>query len=195
MVQSKAQVAESAQLALNIEKLAQFKQILSNMKKGYQVLSGGYNTIKGISEGNFNLHKVFLDGLMQVSPAVRNYSKVAEVINYQIVLVGEYKRAFNRFKIDENFTVKELDYLSKVYDNLFKESLRNLDDLATVVTAGKLRMSDDERLRAIDNIFSDMEEKLNFLRAFNEKTSVLSLQRAKERKDARSMKNIYGLNN
>ena len=33
-----AQADEIAQLLLNIEKLAQFKQILSDMKKGYEIL-------------------------------------------------------------------------------------------------------------------------------------------------------------
>ncbi len=195
MVKTKAQVAESAQLALNIEKLAQFKQILSDMKKGYQVLSGGYNTIKGISQGNFSIHKVFLDGLMEVSPTVRNYRRVGDIVNYQILLVREYKSAYNRFRSDENFSIKEIGYLGKVYDNLFRESLRNLDELTTIVTAGKLRMSDDERLRAIDDISKDMEGKLDFLRQFNQNTSVLSLQRAKEKKDAQSVKKVYGLNN
>lgn len=195
LVKTQAQVAESAQLALNIEKLAQFKQILSDMKKGYQVLSGGYNTIKGISQGNFNIHKLFLDGLMEVSPTVRNYRRVGDIVNYQILLVREYKSAYSRFRSDENFSIKEIGYLASVYDNLFKDSLRNLDELTTIVTAGKLRMSDDERLRAIDDISKDMEEKLNFLRQFNQNTSVLSLQRAREKKDAQSMKKVYGLNN
>ncbi len=52
-----AQADELAELALDIEKLAQFKQILSDLKKGYEILFGGYNTIKNISKGNFELHK------------------------------------------------------------------------------------------------------------------------------------------
>ena len=61
-----AQKDEIAQLLLNVEKLAQFKQILSDMKKGYKILNGGYNTIKDLSEGNFSLHKTFLDALMDL---------------------------------------------------------------------------------------------------------------------------------
>src|SRR3990167_8163164 len=117
-----AQADEIAQLILNIEKLAQFKQILSDMKKGYEILSGGYNTIKNISEGNFSLHKAFLDGLMDVSPTVRNYRRVADITNYQIILVKEYRKAYERFRQDNNFNADELAYLGRVYDNLFKES-------------------------------------------------------------------------
>jgi len=78
-----AQSEELQQLALNIEKLAQFKKILSDMKKGYEILNGGYNTIKDLSEGNFSLHKTFLDGLMAVSPSVQRYKKVSDIISYQ----------------------------------------------------------------------------------------------------------------
>lgn len=190
-----AQADELAQLALNIEKLTQFKQILSDMKKGYEILSGGYNTIKNIAQGNFNLHKVFLDGLMEVSPAVRNYRRVADITHYQIMLVNEYRTAFDRFRRDNNFNPDELAYLGRVYDNLFNESLRNLDGLLTVITAGKTRMSDDERLQAIDRIFEDMQDKLMFLRHFNNNTTILAVQRAKEHNDVQTLRKIYGLTN
>ncbi len=190
-----AQTDEIAQLLLNVEKLAQFKQILSDMKKGYEILNGGYNTIKDLSQGNFSLHKTFLDALMEVSPTVKKYKRVADIINYQVILVKEYKSAFNRFKQDNNFNQQELVYLGRVYENLFKQSLNNLDNLATIITANKLRMSDDERLDAIDKIFADMQDKLLFLRYFNNNTTVLALQRAKERNDANTMRLVYGINN
>jgi DNA repair ATPase RecN len=190
-----AQSDEIQQLLLNIEKLTQFKQILSDMKKGYQILEKGYNSVKNIAEGNFNLHKAFLDGLMAVSPTVRNYRRVTGIINYQIALIKEYRSAYDRFKRDDNFNPQELDYLGDVYNNLLKESLRNLDELTTIITAGKTRMSDDERLQAIDRIYADMQDKLMFLRHFNNNTTILAVQRAKERNDAKAVRKIYGLNN
>ena len=190
-----AQTDEIAQLLLNVEKLAQFEQILSDMKNGYEILSGGYNTIKDLSQGNFSLHKTFLDALMEVSPTVKHYKRVADIISYQVILIKEYKSAFNRFKRDTNFNEQELAYLGRVYKNLFKQSLDNLDDLVTIITANQLRMSDDERLGAIDRIFADMQDKLLFLRHFNNNTTVLALQRAREKNDAGTMRHIYGINN
>lgn len=190
-----AQEDEIEQLLLNVEKLTQFKQILRDMKKGYEILSDGYNTIKNIAEGNFNLHKAFLDGLLEVSSAVRNYRRVTDIVNDQVVLIKEYRNAYDRFRQDNNFNPDEIGYIAKVYDNLLKESLRNLDELLTVITAGKARMSDDERLQAIDKIYSDMQDKLMFLRHFNNSTTILAVQRAKERNDAQTIGKIYGLDN
>lgn len=187
---AKAQASEIAQLLLNVEKLSQFKQILSDMKKGYDILNGGYNTVKNISQGNFSLHKAFLDGLMEVNPEIKKYRKVAGIIDYQIRLVKEYQAAFRRFRVSGLFQENELSYMSSVYGNLFQKSLRNLDELAMVLTADKLRMSDDERLDAIDRIFEDMGDKLSFLRHFNNNTSQLALQRAKEDKDIQHIKEM-----
>lgn len=188
---AKAQAKEIAQLALNIEKLAQFKQILSDLKKGYEILSGGYNTIKNISEGNFKLHKVFLDGLLEVNPAIEKYRRVADIVDYQVRIVKEYKAAFNWFKENDWFNPEEITYIGKVYNNIFNLSLKNLDDLFTVITVSDLRMSDDERLAAIDKIHLDMQDKLQFLRSFNSSTSVLALQRAKEKQDVGRVKSLY----
>lgn len=161
------------------------------MYKGYQILTKGYNTIKNISEGNFKLHQVFLDGLLEVNPRIKDYHRVAKIIRYQQLLVQEYKKAWNYFKNDSEFTPEEIDYIEKVYGELFKRSLKDLDELIMVTTASKLRMSDDERLQAIDRIFLDMEDKLAFLRYFNNSTRLLSIQRAKATHEVNTLQKIY----
>jgi len=190
-----AQAQELQQLALNIEKLAQFRQILKDMKKGYEILTKGYNTVKDLTKGNFTLHQTFLDALLQVSPEVRNYKRVADIIDYQLVLVQDYRAALQRFRSGDHFNSDELVYIEGVYDTLLKASLRNLEELTNVITANKLRMSDDERLAEIDRIYLEMQDKLMFLRDFNNSTALLAVQRAKERHDVDNMGRLYQPNN
>jgi len=188
---AKAQNTEIQQLLLNVEKLSQLKSILSDMKKGYNIVSNGYNSVKNIAQGNFSLHDVFLNGLWLVSPEVRKYHKIPEIISAQAALVSEYRSAFKRFNSSGNFNASELSYLSKVYKRLFDESLDNLDQLAMVITADKLRMSDDERMQAIDRIEADTQDKLIFLRSFNRETSILNSQRQQERADQTDLGNYF----
>jgi DNA repair ATPase RecN len=187
-----AQSQEAQQLLLDWEKLTQFKKILKDMKDGYQILHKGYTTIRDISSGNFNLHKNFLDALLDVSPAVKQYKRIADIINYQLLIVKQYKAAYKQFKEDKNFTIDEINYISKVYANLFNESVKNLDELAMVITAGKLRMSDDERMQAIDRIYASIEDQFSFLQDFNSSTSYLSLQRQSEQTEIDMSRKIYG---
>ena len=188
-----AQQFEIQQLLLNVEKLTQFKEILQQMYDYYKTIEGGYNKVRDIASGNFKLHEVFLDGLLAVSPEVKKYKKVADIIQVQLLLVKEYKTAFAMFKSCNMFNKDELQYLEDVYNDLINESLKNLDALLTILTAGKLRMSDSERLQAIDAIYKDMENKLDFLRVFNKNNHILALQRLKEKGEIEGMKALHDL--
>ncbi|WP_153800885.1 TerB family tellurite resistance protein [Foetidibacter luteolus] len=190
MTTAKSQDQEIQQLILNVEKLAQFKQILADMKKGYDIVTKGYTAIRDLSQGNFQLHKLFLDGLLAVSPAVKKYYKVSEIVSGEISLVKQYKKAFNRFKASGAFNPDELEYLLKVYSHLVDASLEGIGDLTTVVTANRLRMSDEDRLAAIDRLHAEMKDRLFFLRFFNNQNSVLQVQRIKEGLDVEAMRSL-----
>jgi DNA repair ATPase RecN len=188
-----AQSHEAQQLLLNWEKLSQFKKILQNMYDGYKILHKGYTTIKDISEGNFSLHKTFLDRLLEVSPIVKKYKRVSDIIRYQLMIINEYKTAFKQFKEEGSFSPDEIEYMGKVYLNLLTKSSESLDELLMVITAGELRMSDDERLGAIDRIYSSIEEQAAFLKEFNSDTGLLALQRKAERAEIDFSKRLHGL--
>jgi hypothetical protein len=164
------------------------------MKKGYQIYQRGYGTISNLSKGNFNLHNIYLTGLMAVNPAVRNNPRVSQIINQQNDILNEYKRYANLFRQSGSFSKDELNYIGTVYNQLVKQSDVNIDDLASVTTAGKLRMSDDDRLRAIDHIYTGSSDQLQFLRFFNRQAMMLSLQRSKDLHDTQTLKRLYGIN-
>lgn len=185
------QAQEVQQLLLNVEKLTQLKNILEDLKKGYQIVSQGYSTVKNLSEGNFKLHDVFLDGLLEVSPTVRSYRRITDIIRAQVSLVKEYKAAYNRFAGSGHFSLEELKYIKSVFVNLFNQSVKNIEALTVVITAGGLRMSDDERLTSIDAIWKDASDQLAFLRHFNQDTKLLALQRAKAKADITKQKALF----
>jgi hypothetical protein len=187
---AKAQTSDLTQLILDIEKLTQLKGILTDMKIGYTIIDGGYNQVKSIADGNFNLHSTFLNGLLLVSPAVANYGRVADIILKQGYIVTEYTRYSAQFK-QAHFNADELAYIANIYTTLLQQSLQNLSQLADILMAGKLRMSDDERLRAIDHIYADTDDKLAFLRHFDQQAAILDLQRQKELNNISTLQKLY----
>jgi hypothetical protein len=182
------------QLALDYQKLASLKNILGQMYTGYSVLTKGYGAVKDVAQGNFSLHEVFLDGLYLVSPTVRKYPRVTDIINDQAQLIREYKNASGAFHRDQRFNPDELAYMMNVYNNLVSQSLKNLDDLSMVVTDSQLRMSDAERLTAIDRIYLESHNQLSYLRKFNDQAARTSWQRTQGAADRQGMRSIYGIN-
>jgi len=187
-----AQAQEIEQLVLNIEKLLQFRQMLADVKAGYTVLSQAYELVKHTAEGNFTLHQAFLDGLLQVNPAVKRYERVADIVRMQAQLVNAYRSGQHRFAASGLFSDGERKYLKNVYAQLLKSAAQYMADLTEVLTAGRLRISDDERLAAIDRIHANLQEELTFVRRFNQSTGVLLVQRTREAEDVRGFERMYG---
>lgn len=187
-----AQSHEAKQLMLNVEKLSQLKNILSDMKKGYSMVADGYKKVKDVASGNFSLHQVFLDGLLVVSPEVKKYRRVAGIISDQRKLVSEYKNALKVFRAADVFSSRELEYVQRVYSSLFDRSLQHLEELAMVITSSKLRMGDQERLEAIDRIFMDTSAELEFLRDFTRQAAVLVRQKQSAQRETAQLGRFYG---
>jgi hypothetical protein len=188
-----AQAQELEELALDIQKLAALKSILKEMYDGYKILTTGYNAVKDISQGNFSLHKLFLDGLLTVSPTVKKYVRIVDIINSQLTIVTEYKTALAHFRGIQLFNNSDINYLQSVYNNVFNRSLQNLDELAMIITDNQLRASDAERINAIDRIYKDMEDKLEFLRQFDNNAGLLATQRQKALEENQSLQRLYGI--
>ena len=180
------------QLMLDIQKLSELKTILKDMRDGYQVLDNGYTNIRDIVKGNFNLHKTFLDGLLDVSLPVRQYYKAADIIDKERNIVTECRTA-NQYWISCGlFTHGELAHIERTYKTLSDRSSQCLDRLTIVITADELRMSDAERMQAIDQIHTTVTEQLVGLRRFNDAVSIQALQRQREQNNLQTLKKIYG---
>lgn len=181
------------QLSLDYQKLAGLKSILKQMYTGYEVLSKGYAAVKAVAQGNFTLQEGFIDGLFIVSPAVRAYPRIADIINDQAMLVDEYQSAWASFRQDRHFNPDEIGYMLTVYNRLIITSLKDLSDLAMIITDNKLRMSDAERLAAIDRIYAGGHGQLYFLRSFNDQNYRIAVQRASGANDQQSIKKLYSI--
>ena len=83
--------------------------------------------------------------------------------------------------------------MQKLYSRLFHQSVQSLDALFMVITSGELRMSDEERLEAIDHIYSEVVARYNFLHDFNNSTKLLSVQRTNATKEIGISGKLNGL--
>jgi hypothetical protein len=189
-----AQSFDAQQLLLDWQKLTQERQILTDMYHGYQVLSRGYSTIIDLSHSSFDLHKAFLDGLLAVSPAVKNYRRVSDIVRLQEQILGQYRSAWSLFRQDPHFSAAELEHIGNVYSGLFGRTVKNLADLTDILTDGLFRASDADRLDEIDRLYRNMQGSESFLTSFNNRTALVSLQRSNDLKDYETVRQLYGFN-
>lgn len=151
------------------------------------------NEISGWVEKQRELYANYYEELWKVKSAITYYRQVRDIIDKQLRLVDEYKRAYALFRQDKHFTTGEIDYMEKVYAGILDESLKNLDQLYLVINAFATQMSDAKRLELIDVAANNMEENLTDLRQFNNQNIGLSLQRSKDQHEINAVKAMYGI--
>jgi hypothetical protein len=65
--------------------------------------------------------------------------------------------------------------------------------LYLIITSGELQMKDDERIKRIDKLYADMQDKYSFCESFSEECSVLAMQRLSEQAEINLGKKLNGL--
>lgn len=176
-----------------MEQIATNQVYIEYAQKGYKIVSDGLHTIRDIKNGDFHLHLGFIDSLRMVNPKIRSWAKVADIIACQLRLIKSSKQALATARESGQFTNEELDYCKKVFDNLLNECLKNIDELMLVITSGELEMKDDERIRRVEKIYLDMQDKSAFTSSFTNEMSVLAIQRLTEQTELNYSKTINGI--
>lgn len=171
-----------------LQQIAALQTYISTAEKGYKIASDGIHAISNIKNGEFNLHGLFFNSLKTVNPKIKNATVVAEIIAYQIAIVNKFKNIGK-----QNLNSNEVAYIGKVYSNVITESLKDIDALITIITDNELQMTDDERIRRITALHTDMQDKFMFSQSFTNNANILSMQKQQQLNDAVTAARLYNL--
>lgn len=175
-----------------LEQIAANKVYIEYAQKGYKIVTDGLHTIRDIKNGDFNLHLGHKDSLKVVNPKVKSWIKVADIITYQLRIIKAAKQTIDAVRESGQFTNEELDYCRKLFDNLLNDCLKSIDELMMVITSGQLEMTDDERIKRIEKIYLDMQDKSAFTASFSNEMSVLAIQRLTDQTELTYSRTING---
>jgi hypothetical protein len=174
-----------------LAQIAKLEVYLKLADKGNDIMQNGLTLISDIKNGDLNLHTVFFNHLKTVSPAVKNYSKVAAMLNMQIKILTDYKVYAKQFESSGVFSDKEIEYLNSVFTSLQNRVLEDADQLLILLTDAQLQMRDNDRLKRIDKLYTETSEQYEFLYGFGQRVQLQSQQRQRELKDLETLKKIY----
>lgn len=172
------------------QQIAANKVYIDYLEKGYSIAHNGLEVIQNIKKGDLDLHFNFFDSLKKVNPKIKSWAKVADIIAYQFRIIKVTQQTIQDIKETKQFTDDELNYCKAVFDNLLEECLKNIDELVMILTDGNLEMKDDERMKRIDRLYTDMQDKYSFSSSFSEEMGVFSAQRLSEQVEVDMSKKI-----
>ncbi len=188
-----AQSQELEQLKINLEKLLQLKLMLAQAKQGYQTLTSGYNAVRDVAKGNFDLHKKQLDLLLVVSDKVRSSPSIQRCLANYGNMEKEVLRWMQVAKSLGLFTTKELDVMNSDFQLMIAKGKDDKQTLSLVLGDGRLRMSDAERLSVVEMLSSNSEQWLDSVRQKIKAQTAIAVSRAQVKKDREAIRQLYGL--
>jgi hypothetical protein len=163
---------------------------IKELENAIEIARDGLTTINEIKHGEFNLHNIFFSSLRSVNPAVAKYSRIVVIIADQISIVTDFKGLLQRLRSNKGITPLELLYVESVYSNMAEECSKTISDLITVTTNGGLEMTDDERIKRIEVIANDMNDKYAFTRQFTSGADKLIYERTNAEQELRILKSL-----
>lgn len=178
-----------------IQQIAALQVYLGDVEKGYDIAKKGLGIIQQFKSGEFDVHRAFFNSLDNVNPNIKNDVEITKIIALQISIVKQFKKAIKCYRQSDEFNTDELSYINKVYTNLTSECLKDIEELLNVTTDNHLQMTDDERMKQIQNIYADMQDKNSFSQYFIDNVEMLANQRARELNDLSVSQSLYGLPN
>ncbi len=177
---------KAGQIKNLIKQIALLQVYIGYLEKGYDIAKKGLNTISDIKNGDLHLHLDNFNALKTVNPKIKKYAKVADIISLQLQIVQVYKNTVKQIKSTNLFNANEVEYVSNVFAKLLEQCAINMDELITLTTSGEYEMKDDERLKRIDALEADMQDKYTFAQNFGQGTQVLSLQRNRDKNEVQT---------
>jgi len=146
------------------------------------------------SQKQKNLFSSYYQELWDIKSAIAYYSKITELTEKQVALVNSYNQAWNLLKADKHFNADELAYMTNVYSGILQASVKDLDQILSVINANKTQMPDAKRMDIINKAADHMDTNYNDLQQFNTQNEMLSLQRAQDENEVTTLKQYYGIN-
>lgn len=170
-----------------LAQIAGLQVYIGYAKKGYDIVSGGLNTVKDITNGEFGLHSSFFSSLKAVSPVIGNNSKVAEIIALQLA-IGKH---FNSIKSNAYLSASDRQYIASVKAKVLEECGKDLEELLLVITSGKVEMTDGERIIRLGKVYAAMQDKSAFAQSFTGQVQALISQQSGEQQSINQIRRLY----
>lgn len=162
------------------EQIAANQIYLDYAKKGYRLVSNGLESIEKIKKGDYSLHLGYFDSLRKVNPRIKGWGKVAEIIKMQMQLLETGNKALTVIRESAWFNADEQVYGRQVVARLTEASAECLDELTTLISNSRIPLTDDARIRRIDQLYLDVQDQQSFMQSFTNELALLALQRLTE---------------
>ena len=170
-----------------LAQIAKLQLFISQTEKGYQLVREGLTTIGDIKKGDFNLHQAFFTSLQLVSPEIRSYVKIADILTMQADMLSAYHAGYDQIRTSDLFSAANIIYINSIYQGILGKNNDDILELTGILTDGNWQMNDAQRLSRIDHLYESVTVQYQSLLGFNNRLHILALQKKQNLQDLQNI--------
>jgi hypothetical protein len=183
----------STQIKYYIQQIAELEVYIKDLEKGYSIVEDGLRVIGQIKQGEFDLHNAFYDALDAVNPNVSSLGECVEIVALQAAIIERFSESMSRYRSSTRFGASEVEYIGQVYQTVLTDGLADVNALIDILTADKLKMSDDQRMARIRALDLSMRQRYELTAGFTNGADMLDAQRGAALGDIGTLQTLYGI--
>ncbi|WP_246001618.1 hypothetical protein [Mucilaginibacter gracilis] len=154
------------------QQIAALQVYASYLKKGYDISQHGLGVIGDWKDGEFSLHRGYYNSLKTVNPRIKDNPKASAIEEYLQAIPGLFDQVLKL----SGLSADNRQYIGSVRDKMLTECDRDVSELQLVMTSGKTEMTDDERLKRLDQLYDAAQDKYRFTQHFCNQVRLLVLE-------------------
>ena len=161
----------------------------TSVRQGYNMLHSEWTAIGNWKNGEFNLHQSYYSSLSTVNTVVKNSVNLSAIQSEQQSIITQ----FNGISSVNSLTAGEQSYINSVAQSVITQCNSDLDELQKVLANGTLQMSDDERIKCINQLTAAIQDKYLFTCHFTTQVKLLAASRLDDSNQIQTERSLYGL--
>lgn len=166
-----------------LQQIAALQMYSDYLITGYNITSKGLHAIQDIKNGDFNLHSDYFNSFLSVSPKIKRYARVAQIISLQINISDQIIKVLKDCQKSDQLTITEISYLKSVFKKVLNDCKTIIDQVGQTLSDNQLSMKDDERISAIEILYKEMLDNQVFTQVFCNSANVLCAERKQEKSE------------
>lgn len=147
--------------------------------------------IKGVIDQTQQLHDQWYSSLLQISAGVRTYRRIQEIYDHQTGMIGLYSSILPELR-SKGLSTAQISGATTIYQGILNENIGLLSELVGVLSAGKAKMTDPERIEFINNIADKIGSQHDLMNYYTSKCRAIARMQAQTAQDRASALSFMG---
>lgn len=182
---------KKTQIQYLITQIAELQIYLQNVKKGYEVVRSGMNTVKNIRNGEFTLHDLYYTSMGLVNPLIRQSPGALQIARHLQYTLKAAMGLQNLLNNEIAFNEDSRKYIRECIYRLLEDAEKVRLELLDLTTDNSFELSDDQRLNRLAVLNQRSLSQVKFIKSLTAQIVALIRSIEQEQLDSQTIRSLH----